>query len=69
MGVTAWAAYKLFMAVIGSNIVSTLLAIAFAAVVYLILVLALKILSENEIKMLPGGGAIYRLLVRAKIYS
>ena len=69
MGITAWAAYKLFMAVIGSNIVSTLLAIAFAAAVYLILVLALKILSENEIKMLPGGNAIYRLLERAKIYS
>jgi hypothetical protein len=39
------------------------------AVVYLISVFALKILSKDEILMLPKGEKIYNLLVKLKFYK
>ena len=69
MGIAAFAVYTLVMNITGSNLISTLTAISIAAIVYLALVLVLNIMSENEIKMLPGGNAIYKILVKLKLYK
>ena len=73
MGVVAVGVYKLSMLVCPSgfigNLISTVIAIAIAAVVYFFTVFMLKILSEDEIKQLPMGTKIYNGLVKLKFYK
>ena len=73
MGVVAVGVYKLSMLVCSSgfigNLISTVIAIAIAAVVYFFTVFMLKILSEDEIKQLPMGTKIYNGLVKLKFYK
>lgn len=58
----------LFNGVIRNSIL-TIINIMIGAVVYLISVFALKILSKDEILMLPKGEKIYNLLVKLKFYK
>ena len=51
------------------NSILTIINIMIGAVVYLISVFALKILSKDEILMLPKGEKIYNLLVKLKFYK
>ena len=73
MGIVAVGVYKLSMLVCPSgfigNLISTVIAIAIAAVVYFFTVFMLKILSEDEIKQLPMGTKIYNGLVKLKFYK
>ena len=73
MGVVAVGVYKLSMLVCPSgfigNLISTVIAIAIAAVVYFFTVFMLKILSEDEIKQLPMVTKIYNGLVKLKFYK
>lgn len=69
MGASAYIVYKISMSVLHSNLISTFIAIAIAVIIYAILIFSLKILSEDEVKMLPCGTALYKILVRAKIYK
>lgn len=73
MGASAIAVYKLMTAFIGANfmanLISTIAAIAVAAVVYFALVFGLHILSADEVKQLPAGGKIYTLLCKIKLYK
>lgn len=74
MGAAVWGVYALCQNILGfapyiTNLASVILSIAVGAVVYGVLVFALKILNEQEVKMLPGGTAIYGLLVKLKIYK
>ncbi len=69
MGAAAYLVYTASMHIVHSNLISALLAIAIAAVIYAVLIFAFKIMSEDEVKMLPGGNAIYKLLVKLKIYK
>lgn len=69
MGISAVVVYKIMMGIIHSNLISTLAAIAVAAVIYGILIFTLHILSEDEVKLLPGGNALYGLLVKLKLYK
>lgn len=69
MGIAAYIVYTVSMNVIQSNLISTFLAIAVAVVIYLVLIFALKIMSEDEVKMLPGGNALYRFLVKINVYK
>lgn len=64
MGVCAWAVYKLSMLVLHSNLISVALSILAAVVIYFALVIAFKVLDDEEIKMLPMGDKIYKLLNR-----
>ena len=47
---------------------ATLIAMAFAVIVYIAAVLALKIYNREEIYMLPKGEKIYKFLEKKKIY-
>lgn len=73
MGAAAICVYRLLSMPMGGgfkgNLVSTLIAIAAAACVYLFMVFRLKIMSDEEVKALPCGSGIYRLLVKLKFYS
>ena len=64
MGLVAWGTYSLSMHIIKSNIVSVLVSIAIAACVYFALVVILKILDEEEIKLLPMGDKILKIIKR-----
>lgn len=68
MGAVIFFINHLFSGVIRSSIL-TIINIMIGAVVYLISVFALKILSKDEILMLPKGEKIYNLLVKLKFYK
>ena len=62
MGAVAILAYKLVSAVIPSQRIDCLLAIAVAGVVYLVLVVVLKIITADDCALLPKGEKIARIL-------
>ncbi|MCX7714328.1 MAG: polysaccharide biosynthesis protein [Clostridia bacterium] len=68
MGGIAVLSYRGLMFLFRSNTISTLLAIALSAAVYFSLVLALKIMTREEILFLPMGGRILAFLEKIKIY-
>lgn len=68
MGAVIFLINHLFNGVIRNSIL-TIVNIMIGAVVYLISVFALKILSKDEILMLPKGEKIYNLLVKLKFYK
>ena len=67
MGGIVYFAYKLLISTLGNSI-STIIAIFIGVVVYLVLVLATKMLTKEDIYMIPFGTKIYGLLVKLKIY-
>ena len=66
MGGSAWASYGLISRVLSGGYAAsslvTLCAIGIAVVVYFILVLALRIITYEDLKMIPKGEKIARLL-------
>ena len=65
--------YKLVMFIFGAysfiaNLTAALVAIAVAAIVYAVLIFILKILTKEEIELLPMGTRIYNLLKKMHIY-
>ena len=67
MGLAVWACYSLISGVAG-NIISTLVSILVGVITYLTAVLALKILTKEDIMMLPYGNKIYKILYKLHIY-
>lgn len=49
--------------------ISTIIAIIAGAIIYVIAILCLKILSKEEMTMIPFGTKLYQLLVRVGIYK
>ncbi len=62
MGGAAWGSYGLLYQVTHSNTLSTLAAILLAVAVYGVLVVALKILTRDDLSLMPKGDKIARLL-------
>lgn len=63
MGVAAWATYGLLTHFLHfSNSIATLGAIAIGVVVYLALVLAFKVISKEDLELMPKGDKIAKLL-------
>ncbi len=52
-----------------ANLVATLVAISLGALVYIVLILATRVMDKNDILLLPMGESIYRLLVKFKLYK
>lgn len=67
MGVVVYFAYKLLISTLGNSI-STVIAIFIGVIVYLVLVLAMRMLAKEDIYMIPFGTKIYSVLVKLKIY-
>lgn len=62
MGAVAFGVYKLGMTIHIGNAISTILAIGIAVVIYAILVILFKVLNRDEIKQLPYGNKICKIL-------
>ena len=74
MGAAAFAVYHLTFGLLGgagyvNNLISSFAAIAVAAVVYAILIFGMRIMDKEDIALLPGGGRLYSLLVKLKLYK
>lgn len=68
MGGIVYVAYRLLTLVIGNSI-ATIISIIFGALVYVLLVLLMKILTKEDIYMIPFGTKIYKVLVRLRLYK
>ncbi len=53
----------------GSEKITTLVAIITAGIMYVLSIFLLKILTKEELCMLPYGKKIYRILVKMRIYK
>ena len=62
MGAAAWAVYGLLFKFIESNTIAVLGSIVVAVIVYLVLVIALRCLSREDMLLMPKGEKIARLL-------
>ena len=62
MGGTAWGSYGLLFKLTHSNTVATLLAVLLAVAVYAVLIVALRILTRDDLALMPKGDKIARLL-------
>lgn len=74
MGGAAFVIYRLLFTLMGGsgylvNLAASLIAIAAAAVIYITLVLIFRILSRDDILLLPAGGKILRFLTKLGLYS
>lgn len=68
MGMSAFCIYKLLAGIIPTSI-STIISIIIAVIVYVICIFAMRILNEEDIKMIPFGNKLYPILVKFKIYK
>ncbi len=68
MGVIVYLVYMLLTTITG-NTMSTIIAISVGVVSYVILVLLMKMLTKEDIYMIPFGTKIYNILVKLKIYK
>ena len=68
MSVISYAIYQGILVLGVAGRIATIIGIGMAVVVYAILVILFKILSKEDIEMLPNGEKIYRILQKLKIY-
>ena len=61
MGAAAWGFYEITAGPLGNNI-ATLLAVAVGGGVYLVLVVALKAISKEDLALMPKGNKLARIL-------
>lgn len=64
MGIAAFAAYKLLYLLLKSNTIALFLAILVGVAVYGVLVLMTKTISKDEIRRLPKGEKLVKILDR-----
>lgn len=69
MGICSYFLYSQLISGIIIGKWATILSILFAIVIYLLAVIALKILSKEEIYMIPFGKKIYKVLEKLGIYE
>ncbi len=68
MGICSYFSYIIFSGIIAEKL-ATILSIVIAVIVYALAIIALKVLSKEEIEMLPGGNKIFKVLEKLKIYE
>ena len=69
MSIISHGAYILSLNIGFTTRIATLVGIAVAVIVYFVLVVVFKILSKEDIYMLPNGEKIYKMLKKVKIYE
>ena len=69
MGICSYTIYLLLMnnGIFYGN-KATIIAMLFAVIIYVLAVISLKIYNEEDIKMLPKGDKILKILKKVKIY-
>lgn len=66
MAIITFASYKIIFLVTSSNSIATLVSIVLAVIVYIVSVLKMSILTREEMKQLPYGNKICKLLYKTK---
>lgn len=73
MAIAAYVVYTSITAFIANsylvNLIATLFAIGIAAIVYFVMVFATKILTKEEIELMPMGTKIYNILCKLHFYK
>lgn len=69
MGVFAYFAHSNLMMLLGSNFLALTISICLAAIVYIVLILKLKVLSDDDIIQLPLGVKLLGFLKKLKLYK
>ena len=67
MGVCSYFIYSSILGIIAEKL-ATIIAIVSAIVIYALAIVALKIFTKQEMKMLPAGNKICMVLEKLKIY-
>ena len=62
MAVCAWGSYQLLFALLDGSRIATILAIFFAVIVYVVMVLVTKTITKEEISRMPKGEKLVRIL-------
>lgn len=65
MGIASYQSYLILLSKIASKNLVTILALVIAVIVYLIMIVLLKVFSEEEIFMMPYGKKFYKFLRKA----
>lgn len=68
MGIIVYTAYRLLITQAGNSI-STIVSIFIGMISYILIVLFMKLLTKEDIYMVPFGTKIYSLLVKLRIYK
>ena len=67
MGICSYYAFLLLNSILGNNL-AIILTIIFAVIIYVLAIIALKLFTKDEIKSLPCGSKILKVLEKMKIY-
>ena len=68
MAICSYFSYITLSGIIATKL-ATILSILIAVVIYIISIIALKVLSKEEMEMIPGGSKVYNILEKLKIYE
>lgn len=68
MGICSYYIYLLFASIISARI-ATIIAVLIAIIIYALLVIILKILDQEEIKMIPYGSKLVKVLENLEFYK
>ena len=67
MAICSYFIYSLLLGIIAEKL-ATIIAIVSAVVIYALAIIALRVFTKQEIKMLPAGNKICMILEKLKIY-
>ncbi len=67
MGICSYFSYLTLLGIIAQKL-ATIIAIIIAVIIYALAIIALKVFSEEEIQMMPGGSKIDKVLKKLKVY-
>ena len=67
MGICSYFIYLLLTGIIAQRL-ATILAIAFAVIIYVVAIVALKVFSKEEMLIMPYGDKLVKIFEKLKIY-
>lgn len=67
MGIVAFISYNVTMKFLGINAIALMLSIGIAAIFYLVTILKLKVLTNDEIEQLPAGTTLVKVFKKLKL--
>ena len=69
MGIVAYVSYTVIMKLTQINLIAVGLSIGIAALFYLIVILKLKVLTNDEIEQLPAGTVLVKAFKKFKLIN
>ena len=69
MGIISYQSYQCFLHRISNSNIATILGLIIAAIVYILMIILLRIFSEEEIFMIPYGKKFYNFLKKLRLYG